>query len=188
MDEDEAGFAGEFVRFSPSWSWPKPAAEPHPPIVMGGAGGPVTFRHVVEYCDGWMPIHGRKEILPKLEELRRVAEEAGRDPTTISLGVFGAPAKPEILEDYAAPTASPASCSASLRAAPPRRWPRSTSTHHWSTASADRSGLAQAARPSPGPSGLWVPRSAEPCWNSSAAIGMAWSIVLERVPSWTQVR
>ena len=100
--EDEAGFSGEFVQFSPSWSWPKPAQRPYPPIVMGGAGGPVTFRHVVEYCDGWMPIHGRKEILPKLEELRRVAEEAGRDPATISLGVFGAPAKPEILEDYAA--------------------------------------------------------------------------------------
>ena len=58
--EDEASFDGEFVRFSPSWSWPKPVQQPHPPVVMGGAGGPVTFRHVVEYCDGWMPIHGRR--------------------------------------------------------------------------------------------------------------------------------
>jgi len=100
--EDEAGYSGEFVEFSPSWSWPKPIQQPHPPIVMGGAGGPVTFRHVVEYCDGWMPIHGRKEILPKLEVLRQVSEAAGRDPASISLGVFGVPPKPEILDDYIA--------------------------------------------------------------------------------------
>ena len=54
--------------FSPSWSWPKPVSDPHPPILMGGAGGPVTFRHVVEYCDGWMPIHGRRNIADKLDD------------------------------------------------------------------------------------------------------------------------
>ena len=65
--EDEASFDGEFVSFPPAWSWPKPVSEPHPPILMGGAGGPVTFRHVVEYCDGWMPIHGRRSIADKLD-------------------------------------------------------------------------------------------------------------------------
>ncbi len=41
----EAGsFEGEHVRFAPSWSWPKPVGKP--PVIMGGAGGPVTFRHV----------------------------------------------------------------------------------------------------------------------------------------------
>ena len=65
--------------FPPSWSWPKPVRQPHPPIIMGGAGGPVTFRHVVEYCDGWMPIHGRRSIADKLPDLRAAAEAAGRD-------------------------------------------------------------------------------------------------------------
>ena len=68
--EDEASYHGEFVRFDPCWSWPKPVQSPHPPVVMGGAGGPVTFRHVVEYCDGWMPIHGRRPVLDKLPLLR----------------------------------------------------------------------------------------------------------------------
>ncbi len=100
--EEEAGYSGEHVEFSPSWSWPKPVTKPHPPVIMGGAGGPVTFRHVVEYCDGWMPIHGRKEVLAKLPELAATAEAAGRDPASIQLGVFGCPPKAEIIDDYAA--------------------------------------------------------------------------------------
>lgn len=99
--EEEAAFDGEFVSFEPTWSWPKPVAEPHPPVIMGGAGGPVTFRHVVEYCDGWMPIHGRRSISDKLDELRRVADEAGRDLSTIELGVFGCPPDLKVIDDYA---------------------------------------------------------------------------------------
>jgi len=100
--EEEASFDGEFVRFSPSWSWPKPVTDPHPPVVMGGAGGPVTFRHIVEYCDGWMPIHGRRGIGDRLPELQAAAEEAGRDMATIELGVFGCPPDQGVIDDYAA--------------------------------------------------------------------------------------
>jgi probable F420-dependent oxidoreductase len=100
--EEEAAFDGEFVSFPPAWSWPKPVADPHPPILMGGAGGPVTFRHIVEYCDGWMPIHGRRSIADKLDGLRAAANEAGRDMATIELGVFGCPADRAVIDDYAA--------------------------------------------------------------------------------------
>ncbi len=99
--QDEASFAGEFVSFPAAWSWPKPVQQPHPPVVMGGAGGPVTFRHVVEFCDGWMPIHGRRPIFDKLPLLREVSEAAGRDPATIELGVFGVPADPAVIASYA---------------------------------------------------------------------------------------
>ena len=99
--QEEASFDGEYVRFSPSWSWPKPACEPYPPIIMGGAGGPITFRHVVEYCDGWMPIHGRRSIADKLDDLRRAAGDAGRDMASIHLGVFGCPADRAVIDSYA---------------------------------------------------------------------------------------
>ena len=39
---------------------------------------------------------------PGSPSCRRRAEAAGRDPATIELGVFGAPPKPEILDDYIA--------------------------------------------------------------------------------------
>ena len=97
---DEASFEGEFVRFPPAWSWPKPTQQPRPPVVMGGAGGPVTFRHVVEFCDGWMPIHGRRATLDKLPVLWQAAEEVGRDPATIELGVFGVPGDAGVIDTY----------------------------------------------------------------------------------------
>jgi alkanesulfonate monooxygenase SsuD/methylene tetrahydromethanopterin reductase-like flavin-dependent oxidoreductase (luciferase family) len=99
--QDEGSFEGEFVSFSLSWSWPKPVQQPHPPVIMGGAAGPTTFRHIVEYCDGWMPIHGRREVLPRIPELQALAQESGRDPASIELGVFGAPAAGDVLESYA---------------------------------------------------------------------------------------
>ena len=99
--EEAGSFSGEFVSFSPSWSWPKPVQQPHPPVIMGGAGGPITFRHIAEYCDGWMPIHGRRNVLDKLPDLREACEAAGRDPAGVELGVFGVPPKEQILESYA---------------------------------------------------------------------------------------
>jgi probable F420-dependent oxidoreductase len=97
---DAAEFHGEHVDFSPSASYPKPIRSPHPPVIMGGAGGPVTFRHVVEYCDGWMPIHGRGNPLEKLPLLRRTAEDAGRDPASIEIGIYGCPIREAEVESY----------------------------------------------------------------------------------------
>jgi probable F420-dependent oxidoreductase len=100
--QDEASFDGEYVSFAQSWSWPKPVQQPQPPIVLGGAAGPTTFAQVIEYGDGWMPIHGRREIFPRLPELRAQAERAGRDPASIELGVFAVPPVADVLESYAA--------------------------------------------------------------------------------------
>ena len=100
--EEEASFAGKYVNFSASWSWPKPVQQPHPPIVMGGAGGPITFKHIVEYCDGWMPIHGRGNVLEKQPLLRSMMADAGRDPDSLDLGVFACPPDQRSIDEYAA--------------------------------------------------------------------------------------
>ncbi len=98
--QDEAEFHGEHVDFSPSWSWPKPVQRPHPPIIMGGSAGPRTFADIAEFCDGWMPIASRSDIVVKASALRRAAEDAGREPTSLSLGVFFAKPDPETLDAY----------------------------------------------------------------------------------------
>ena len=89
--KEEASFHGRLIDLEPSWAWPKPLQRPHPPIIMGSGAGPKTFAHIMEFCDGWMPIYGRYPIIEKLDEMRRAAESAGRDPATIELGVFMAP-------------------------------------------------------------------------------------------------
>ncbi len=98
--QDEAEFHGEYVNFDKIWSYPKPVQQPHPPIFMGGDGA-TTFDRVVEFCDGWMPIGGRPGSGPSLAEkialLHRQAQEAGRDPSTLPVSVFGVRPDPEVV-------------------------------------------------------------------------------------------
>jgi probable F420-dependent oxidoreductase len=98
--EDEPEFHGEFVNFDKLWSWPKPVQKPHPPILLGGHS-PQMLKRVVDYCDGWMPIGARAARFEQdLAELRRLAEERGRDPETVSVTIFGAPADEERVRRY----------------------------------------------------------------------------------------
>ncbi len=86
--KDEASFDGEFARLSPSSAWPKPAQRPHPPVYIGGAGGPKMFAAVAEWADGWMPIGGRG-IKAALPTLRAEYERNGRDPDSVVVVPFG---------------------------------------------------------------------------------------------------
>ena len=97
---EEASFDGEFVRFESSWQWPKPIQQPRPRVLLGGAAGPTLFAHIAEFGDGWMPIGGAG-MKSALEELRRVVESAGRDPSALHLVPMGVLPSPEKLEYYA---------------------------------------------------------------------------------------
>ena len=97
--EEKGEFHGDFVDFDPAFSWPKPAQSPHPPIILGGETD-YTLRRVVEFCDGWLP-RPRTDIGDGMARLRRVAEEGGRDLSSISVTVFSAPPEKETLDSYA---------------------------------------------------------------------------------------
>jgi alkanesulfonate monooxygenase SsuD/methylene tetrahydromethanopterin reductase-like flavin-dependent oxidoreductase (luciferase family) len=88
--QEEAEFHGKYVNLEPSWAWPKPVQFPHPPIVVGASPKELHFRHIIEYADTWMPIEGRWPIDEAWTTLQKMASEAGRDPASLSLGVFGA--------------------------------------------------------------------------------------------------
>ncbi len=92
--KEEASFNGKHVKFEKSWAWPKPTQKPHPPILMGGAAGPKTAEHVAEFCDGWMPIGGLYDFDNGLKQIHDACRKRGRDPKSVSLGVFFA-APPE---------------------------------------------------------------------------------------------
>ncbi|MCU0270033.1 MAG: LLM class F420-dependent oxidoreductase [Acidimicrobiales bacterium] len=97
--QEEASFDGEFVRFSPSWSWPKPV-QPRLPVLLGGGAGPILFRHIAEYGDGWIPIGGAG-IAQALPDLHRAVEDAGRDPATLEIVPFGSIPDPAKLDYFA---------------------------------------------------------------------------------------
>jgi probable F420-dependent oxidoreductase len=96
---DEAEFHGEHVEFDPIWQWPKPRQRPHPPILVGG-DGPSVLDRVLEYGDGWFPLHGRSEepIAKRIAELNRLAAERGRDPIPVT--IFSGPAEHKLVEEY----------------------------------------------------------------------------------------
>ena len=87
--EDEPEFHGDYVDFSPIWSWPKPAQKPHPPVFLGG-GSKYTRQRVVDFCEGWVPIGFDVDgVLRGMADLERRAAEAGRDRSSIDVTVFG---------------------------------------------------------------------------------------------------
>ena len=98
-EHDEAGFEGEYVSFEPTFSWPKPVQRPRIPTLIGGGAGPVMFRHVAEWADGWLPIGGRgvREAVPKLHEAWAAADRSG----TPQIIPFGTVPSHEKLEYYA---------------------------------------------------------------------------------------
>lgn len=99
--DDVAGFEGEHLRISPSWSWPKPVQRPGVPVLVGGGAGPKLFAHVAEYGTGWIPIGGSglAEAIPRL---RDTVAAAGRDPSTLEIVPFGSLPDPGKLEHFEA--------------------------------------------------------------------------------------
>lgn len=97
--EDEASFDGEHVSFEPSWAWPKPLQDPHPPVVLGGGLGPKNLAHIVEFCDGWLPSYRFNDVVANLPRLREEAERVGRDYASIEVSVSAAPDDEQVLSD-----------------------------------------------------------------------------------------
>ena len=85
---EEASFEGEFVKFPPLLSNPKPAQKPHPPIHIG-AGGDRALRNTALIGDGWAPIALKpEELKTELAKLRQLCDEANRDFAKIEITIF----------------------------------------------------------------------------------------------------
>ena len=99
--QEEAAFHGDFVNFDDCWAYPKPAQDPHPPIILGGETD-YTLRRIVEYGDGWLPRarHGF-DAAENMARLARMAEAGGRDASEFSVSVFGAPNDKAMLDGWA---------------------------------------------------------------------------------------
>jgi probable F420-dependent oxidoreductase len=87
--KDEAEFHGRYYNFPPVKCNPKPVQQPHPPVILGGIAKNV-LRRVVAWGDGWMPNRITPSELAKSRQiLDTLAAEAGRDPSAITITVYG---------------------------------------------------------------------------------------------------
>ena len=100
--KSKAEYSGEFVRFPPMMTWPKPVQKPHPPVIVGGAY-PYGARRAIAFGDGWVP-HARRpaygDVLGLLPEFRKLAIAAGRDPATIPITIFDVAEEIDLIKRY----------------------------------------------------------------------------------------
>ncbi|WP_020578128.1 LLM class F420-dependent oxidoreductase [Actinopolymorpha alba] len=88
----EASYTGTHVSFERIWSYPKPAQQPHPPILVGG-DGPTVLDRVIAFGDEWIPNYlGDPAIFDRIRELRARAERP------VGVQLLSAPADPAALE------------------------------------------------------------------------------------------
>ncbi len=79
-------YEGQHYQLVDSPALPKPAQQPHPPIVMGGWGQARTPRLVAEYADEYnVPFGQPKDAGARFDLVRQACEKAGRDPATVVL-------------------------------------------------------------------------------------------------------
>ena len=89
---EEAEYHGTYYDFPPVRSFPRPIQRPHPPIFLGGTAKHV-YQRIVEYGNGWMPTRSTPELIKQgREALNELATEAGRDPESIEILAYIAPA------------------------------------------------------------------------------------------------
>jgi probable F420-dependent oxidoreductase len=89
--ENKPEYHGDIVNFDTMMTWPKPVQKPHPPVIIGGMF-PHAARRALRYGDGWIP-HSRRpqyeDVTDFLPHFRQMAAEAGRDPATVPITVWG---------------------------------------------------------------------------------------------------
>jgi len=89
---EAAEYHGRYYDFPLVRSFPRPVQLPHPPIFLGGSAQQV-FKRIVEYGNGWMPTRSTPEIIKQGRAvLNELAVEAGRDPKSIEVMAYIAPA------------------------------------------------------------------------------------------------
>jgi probable F420-dependent oxidoreductase len=97
--EETVEFDGRYVRFSESWSFPKPVQDPHPPVLIGAGASEATFDDVVSLGDGWYPLGA--DDLP--DQVARLAARAGALPPVTVVEMEGQrPGTPWYSEDEGA--------------------------------------------------------------------------------------
>ena len=97
--KDEAEYHGRYYDFPPVYCYPKPVQDPIP-VVLGGHAKKVLSR-VIRYGDGWLP---NRADPAAVEEGRKIldslASERGRDPSSISISVYGQKPDRELVQSF----------------------------------------------------------------------------------------
>ena len=99
--KDEAEYHGRFYDFPPVYCYPKPVQKPHPPVIVGGHA-PNVLQRIVRMADGWLPNRANPaQVEDSRKILDTLAEESGRDPSSITISVlYGQPPDRDLSQSF----------------------------------------------------------------------------------------
>jgi probable F420-dependent oxidoreductase len=97
--DEQATFDGRFVGFEEAIAWPKPVRTP--PVLLGASPTARVFDQIVAWADGWLPVPFLGHTPDDVVKLRHAAEDAGRDPASLTIVVDGLPADPALMDPWA---------------------------------------------------------------------------------------
>jgi F420-dependent oxidoreductase-like protein len=88
-DEEEVTFEGRYYSLKAVHALPKPVQDPHPPLILGGQGGPRSVRLAARWADEYnthnQPPERLKELRGRLDD---ACERIGRDPSSLPLSLM----------------------------------------------------------------------------------------------------
>jgi F420-dependent oxidoreductase-like protein len=84
--EDVFSFEGRYYALEECRFLPKPLQRPHPPIVLGGKGGPRLARLVARWADGFNRVGGTPdELRASFERVSDAVDRADRDVASVTM-------------------------------------------------------------------------------------------------------
>jgi probable F420-dependent oxidoreductase len=88
--QEQAEYTGDFVRFGPSWAWPKPVRG-DVPVLIGAGGTDKTFAWIAANADGWITTPRDDDVVPRVARLAETWQAAGRDGAPRVVALDGKP-------------------------------------------------------------------------------------------------
>jgi F420-dependent oxidoreductase-like protein len=97
--ENPLNFSGEHYTIVDLDAQPKPFSRPHPPLIIGGSGGPRSLALAATYADEYnSPFADLDQAIERRAVIDRACERAGREPLPFSImtGVLVGDGEPEL--------------------------------------------------------------------------------------------
>ena len=80
---------GKYYDFPRILCKPRPARNPHPPVLLGSVGNPRVYKRVAQWGDGWLPFCADpQEIADGKAQIAKHAQAVDRDPAQLDISLF----------------------------------------------------------------------------------------------------
>ncbi len=99
--QQQTTFAGTYYQLTDAYCEPKPVRQPHPPLMIGGAGEKVMLKVIAKHADQWNTFGTPELFRHKIDVLKAHCESVGRNFEEIEISWAGTAMVTESKEEKA---------------------------------------------------------------------------------------